>query len=180
MSVLISAAAEAPTAVRIMIEHLTKLRYVSLVAVVCSSLGSVVMFGAGALKTGKALGVFFTDWRPEGEYQGVSDITLATKYVVQSLDAFLVALVLMIFSSGIFFLVVRKGDTDSLSTTSWLRVKSIGHLKNILAEVIVIILFVQFLELILLQLDRLAWEMLVLPVGIALLAVSLKLLALRE
>lgn len=163
-----------------MFRYFYALRHISLVAVVCSFVGSVIMFCGGALKTSKALAVFFTRWRPEGDYETVSDITLATKYIVQSLDAFLVALVLMIFSFGIFGLVVKEIETERLPASSWLKISSITHLKNILAEVIVIILFVQFLEIVLLKLDSLEWEMLVLPVGIALLAVSLKLLRLRE
>ncbi len=155
------------------------LRHISLIAVVCSFLGSVVMFCGGALKTGKALAVFFTPWRPAG-YDSVPTVALATKYIVQSLDAFLVALVLMIFAFGIYGLVVKEIETEKLPASGWLRITSIAHLKNTLAEVIIVILFVQFLELVLLGLDKLAWTMLVVPVGIVLLAVSLKLLALRE
>jgi hypothetical protein len=46
---------------------------------------------------------------------------------------------------------------------------NIGHLKNVLAEVIVVILFVKFLEAVLVNLDNLKWEVLVLPVSILLL-----------
>jgi uncharacterized membrane protein YqhA len=53
-------------------------------------------------------------------------------------------------------------------------------LKNTLAEVIIIILFVNFLEIALLNLKSLTWELFILPGSILLLALSLKFLDLRD
>jgi uncharacterized membrane protein YqhA len=52
-------------------------------------------------------------------------------------------------------------------------------LKNTLAEIIIVILFVKFLEVALLNLDNLTWNLFVLPGSILLLSLSLKFLGLR-
>jgi len=163
-----------------MFRYFYALRYVAAVAVISSYVGCAIMFAIGAVKTIKACAVYFTDWHPSGTLDGISEVTLTTKYIIQSLDLFLVALVLMIFSFAVYGLVLREVDTDKLPASRWLQITSISELKSTLAEVIIIILFVQFLEMILLKFDQLDWKMLVLPLGIALLAVSLKLLGLRE
>jgi len=49
-----------------------------------------------------------------------------------------------------------------------------------LGEVIVIILFVKFLEMILINLNNLSWEILILPISILLLALALKFLDLND
>lgn len=67
-----------------------------------------------------------------------------------------------------------KGDI-----LSWIQIPSISHLRNVLAEVIIIILFVKFLETFLVRIDRLEWEILTLPTSILLLALALKFLGLR-
>ncbi|NMS24028.1 YqhA family protein, partial [Vibrio parahaemolyticus] len=53
-----------------------------------------------------------------------------------------------------------------------------GHLKNILAEVIIVILFVKFLELVLINFDSLDWTILTLPISILVLSLGLKFLGL--
>ena len=62
---------------------------------------------------------------------------------------------------------------------SWININNVQQLKKILAELVVVILFVKFLEVALVNLDSLAWEMLVLPGSILLLALSIKFLELK-
>jgi uncharacterized membrane protein YqhA len=57
---------------------------------------------------------------------------------------------------------------------------NISALKSVLAEVIIIILFVKFLEVALSNLHKLTWEILALPIAILLLSLALKLLDLKE
>lgn len=54
------------------------------------------------------------------------------------------------------------------------------HEKNVLAEVIVIILFVKFLEVVFVNINNLKWEIAILPVSILLLALGLKSLSLNK
>jgi hypothetical protein len=55
-----------------------------------------------------------------------------------------------------------------------------GHLKNVLIEVIVTLLFVRFLEIVFVIIDHLKWELLMLPISIVLMAIGLKILKLNK
>ena len=161
---------------------LYRMRYISIVAVICSFVGSALMFLMGTVKTVKALSYYLLDL-DLGIHgaPGSAKPDLTQKLLVQSIDAFLFALVLMIFSFGIYNLFIKPTAYPAQERPSfWFDMRSVGHLKNTLAELIIIILFVKFLELVLLDLLNLTWETLILPVGIGFLAVALKLLDLRH
>jgi uncharacterized membrane protein YqhA len=81
------------------------------------------------------------------------------------MDAFLIALVLMIFSVGVLDMFVESVGNLALRIPQGLRISSIGQLEKSLAEVIVIILLVRFLELVLLRPTHLPWEALTLPLA---------------
>ena len=157
-----------------MFEYLYKVRYLSVVAIICSIIGSLFMFVIGAVKTFSAIWFF----SPEDIEIGRGDYT--TKLLVQSVDAFLFGLILLIFSFGVYNLFIKRMTPSQQERAFWLDVRSIGHLKNTLAEVIIIILFVKFLELVLSDIPNLTWESLILPISIGILAAALKLLDLRH
>ena len=157
-----------------------RLRYVSLIAVIASGLASVLMFIIGGLKIYVAYRYYFSDT--------VTDVitfttasNVAITFLIQAVDAFLIGLVFMIFSGGIYYLYVRHIDVTDPEITSWIKVNNIGQLKNILAELVIIILFVKFLEGGLKTgIAEYKWEMLVLPASILMLALALKFLNLRS
>jgi uncharacterized membrane protein YqhA len=64
--------------------------------------------------------------------------------------------------------------TLNVDIPKWLIINDIEQLKKTLAQVIVIILFVKFLEIVLTK--NLVWEDLIIPISIALLSIGLKLL----
>ena len=160
-----------------------RLRYVSLIAVISSGLASVLMFLIGALKVYAAYRSYFGELAMD-----TTTITtfneaanLAITFLIQAVDAFLIGLVFMIFSGGIYYLYVRHIDVEEPEVSSWIKINSIGQLKNILAELVIIILFVKFLEGGLKTgTTEYEWEMLVLPTGILMLAIALKLLQLKS
>ena len=155
-------------------------RYVSWIAILCSIAGSLLMFLIGALKTYKAIAIFLFGKIPHESLGRLKPADAVTAYLIKSLDAFLIALVLMIFSYGVYSLFISKhSDIDETGALKWISIPSIAHLKNTLAEVIIVVLFVKFLEVALLNLGNLTWELFVLPGSILLLALSLKFLDLR-
>ena len=159
---------------------LFSIRYISWVAIVCSVTGSLLMFFVGALKTYKAVATIFFGRIPDESLSQLKPANVTTAYLIKSLDAFLIALVLLIFAFGVYSLFISKhSDIDKTGALKWIRIPSLAHLKNILAEVIIIILFVNFLEVVLLNLKNLTWELFVLPGSILLLSLSLKFLGLR-
>ena len=156
-------------------------RYVSWIAILCSFTGSLLMFFIGALKTYKAIAIMLFGKIPHESLGRLKPVDAVTAYLIKSLDAFLIALVLLIFSYGVYSLFISKqSGIDESGALKWIRIPSLAHLKNTLAEVIIVILFVNFLEVALLNLKNLTWELFVLPGSILLLSLSLKFLGLRD
>jgi len=154
-------------------------RFISWIAIICSLLGSVLLFIVGAMKTYSAYTTVFFAQVSNESLSHLDTSEVATTYLIKSLDTFLIALVLFIFAHGVFTLFISdKKVANKTSVLKWISTPNIGHLKNILGEVIVIILFVKFLEIILINLNSLKWEILILPISILMLALSLKFLGL--
>ncbi len=155
------------------------LRYLSLIAVVFSLLGSALMFLGGAAKSIKAVRIFFlgetlsSDPPPPAHLDSGDQALVA---VLQSMDAFLIALVLLIFSFGVYKLFIAEIKTPkNLPGAPWAQITSIEGLKKVLVEVILVILAVLFLwEVVYLEADA-SWTVLVLPLSIVLIAAALKL-----
>ena len=152
-------------------------RKVSIIAVVASVLGSFLMFLIGAVKVFRAYQSYFPGELTidTGPMRGAN---LSIAYLVQAVDAFLIALILMIFGSGVFNLFVRSDSADGQRSSKLFQIHSIAELKRILAEMIVIILMVKFLESALINMEGFRWEALVLPGAILLLAAAVRVLKL--
>jgi len=154
-------------------------RFISWIAIICSLLGSVLLFIVGAMQTYSAFTTVIFGQITNKSLSHLATSEVATTYLIKSLDTFLIALVLFIFAHGVFTLFISdKKVAKKTSVLKWISTPNIGRLKSILGEVIVIILFVKFLELILINLTNLKWEILILPIAILMLAVSLKFLGL--
>ncbi len=155
---------------------LAKLRYVSAIAVVCSFVGSALMFVIGGVKVFKAATYFLTGkqpaWVPEHSLPGDT----ATILILASLDSFLIALALLYFGYGTYSLVIDPEGPAKSNAPKWLVPKGIKDLKETLAQVIVIVLIVLFLDQVWTHQYEMTWELLVLPASIALLALALKLM----
>lgn len=155
-------------------------RHISWIAIICSLLGSCLMFVAGAMKTANAFRVVLFNHLPEDKTH-LHPADVATTYLIKSLDTFLIAFILFIFAHGVYTLFISNKKYEGGSgVLNWIRTPNIGHLKSILAEVIVIILFVKFLETVFVNINNLRWEILILPISVVLLALGLKFLRLDK
>ena len=155
-----------------------RLRYISLIAVIASGLGSILMSLMGAIKTGLAYQAYFS-----GGIADQPDLSAkhAITYMIQAIDIFLIGLVLMIFAGGIYNLFIRAPESDSTKINSWVKIKSIAQLKRILIELVIVILFVKMLEgALAIEASGYQWENLVLPLGILMLALALKFMGLEK
>ncbi|WP_413774275.1 YqhA family protein [Polaribacter sp. PL03] len=65
-------------------------RYISWVAIICSLLGSFLLFIVGALKTINAFRVVIFNYIPEDKAH-LHTADIATTYLIKSLDTFLIA-----------------------------------------------------------------------------------------
>lgn len=152
-------------------------RILLVVAVAASMFGAVLMFLLGVKKTILAYGIFLGHLTAPLKNGAKAD-NASIALLIQSIDAFMIGMVFIIFAYGITTLFIRRIQVPKDNVFSWVRITNINQLKVIVGEMIVIILFVKFLEVILLSAKDLAFEMLVIPVGVALLALALKFLGL--
>lgn len=154
-------------------------RLITLLAVMASTLGAIIMILIGLEDTILAIQIHFgadPGALPSGDATAIR--------IISALDRFLMSIVLLYFAYGIYMLFVRPGHvTEDLGIPKWLRIEGIGQLKQTVAEVIVVVLFVLFLrvavETYVAHGPELSWpellKLLTLPVSIFLLAASLKL-----
>lgn len=154
-----------------------RLRFLSIIAVAFSALGSLLMFLVGAEKTVKALRIYFlgdqltTNPPPPPHLDSTDQAIIA---IVESVDVFLIGIVLMIFALGVYYLFIR--ELPAPPTRAWLHVTSVEQLKKSLMEVILVVLSVMFLREMLYLGEAWTFESLAIPMGVALFAVALKLL----
>jgi uncharacterized membrane protein YqhA len=161
-------------------------RFLTTLAVVGSLAGSLLMFALGLRNIYQA----FRYWLPWATTQNVHlpPETASVIAVIAGLDRFLIAIVLLYFSYGVYSLFIRTEQSrKDLPLPAWLRVKQIGQLKQVVAEVIIVILFVLFLRVALQAfqdpLASMSWEQimtfLLLPTCTMLLALALRLVRLH-
>jgi len=154
-----------------------RLKYVSLTAVIASGLGSILMFVIGAIKTGLAYLAMF----PRDNFHFDSSSKQAITYIIQAIDAFLIGLVLMIFSGAIYKLFIHSSETASTKIDGWVKITSIGQLKRSLIELVLVIMFVKALEGgLTIEPSSFIWENLVLPLAILVMALALKFMDFKE
>ena len=151
------------------------LRYIIFIIVIGTFMGAGLMILLGVSETWEAFMVFFSNEPLAEKFGDISHAEAAALTMVGSIDDYLFGLVLIIFSYGIYILYLHDySKTTNTEMPSWLIIKDIEQLKKTLAQVIVIILFVKFLETVLTT--DLVWENLIIPISIALLAIGLKFL----
>lgn len=96
-------------------------------------------------------------------------------HVVEVVDGYLLATVLLIFSLGLYELFISKIDQakESESSENVLLIRNLDDLKMRLAKVILMILIVKFFELVLAVSFKSPLDLLYLAAGIALIGVAL-------
>ena len=117
-------------------------RYVTFLAVIGSMLASIALFATSTIHVAKAL---VNTIKP---YSSTDATELITK-IVKSIDDYLFAIVLLIFSIGVYELFINKIDVVNKqkdSRPNWLQINSIDVLKSSLGKVILMILIVSFFE----------------------------------
>ncbi len=159
-------------------EQFITYRYLSYVAVIATAAAAVLVFLIGVMKTIEAYATFLRQLSTPLVNEPAA-VNKSIALLVQSIDLFLIGMVFLVFSYGVTTLFIKKIELPESSVLNWVRIDNINHLKVVLGEMIIIVLFVNFLEIVLLNAADLTLEMLVLPVGIVLLALALKFLDLR-
>ncbi|QAA80412.1 hypothetical protein EI546_01105 [Aequorivita sp. H23M31] len=94
-------------------------------------------------------------------------------YLAEALDAFLLAIVFIIFAIGIGKLFFPDSKLLMNIQFSWLNPKSFSDLKGILWEAILTTLVVLFATMVVHQMNDLTWNLLIIPAAILLIAIAL-------
>ena len=137
------------------------------------------MFVMGSVKLARAYSSYFFPVSGPGQFSQLAANQSIT-YVVQAIDAFLIAMVLLVFSSGVFSLFVSDKPVAELHSSKRFGISSLGELKRSLAELVVIVLMVKFLEEALVTSDSFDWFTLILPASILALAVAVRVINLQH
>lgn len=151
-------------------------RFVVLAAVAGSLLASLAMFFVATVDTFLMIGALARYPDPaleEAARRALHDATV--KHVVEIIDGYLLAAVLLIFGLGLYELFVSRIEAGRAAETgrSVLLIRDLDDLKNRLGKVILMILVVTFFErMVLIQL-RDARDLLFFGAGVALVAAAL-------
>lgn len=160
-------------------------RFFAILAVLGSLAGSLLMFFLGLYNVHEAYAYGLRDGSADDRSPFGTGAVIS---VIEGLDRFLIAIVLLYFAYGVYSLFIHPEESEEdLALPAWLRIKQIGQLKQVVAEVIIVVLFVLFLR-VALQSYRdpnlaLTWLQLasfaMLPFSTMLLAVALRLVELH-
>ena len=158
-------------------------RFFTIIAVLGTLAGSVLMFFLGIVSIYDAFHSVIYYSPDEGDVFGGSAII----GVIGSLDLFLIAIVLLYFAYGVYSLFIHPEQSEEeMAMPAWLRVTQIGQLKQVVAEMIIVILFVLFLRQALEVFsidDPLTWRgvasLAILPFSTLLLGIALRLVELH-
>ena len=124
-----------------------KIRYMTILAVISALLGAALLLMIGTFHVWEAFLLFFGFHEP---YVAGNEATEAVVGVIESLDNFLLAFVLIYFVYSIYFLFVcdeaSAEEQQKVDILSWLRVEDLGHMKRVLLEVIMVLISVFFLK----------------------------------
>ncbi len=119
-------------------------RSLTLAAVVASMAGAFLMFYLGVVNTLDAFAIQL-GWTPIPEDLPSDEATIIA--LMGALDRFLIGMVLLFFGFGVYGLFIRPDLTArEIGLPDWMHVERIGQLKQTLAEVIIVVLFVLFLR----------------------------------
>lgn len=146
-----------------------KLRFVLIVPILISMIGAFMMFAVGANHTYKAAMAILL----KADFSNPA-VTLP---IIKALDAFLIGIILFIFSFGIydFFVSILEPAAYAGIRPDWFKFETTGELKTKMVELVLVILAILFFEQMIANVGTFDDPVLflVIPVGAAILAFSI-------
>jgi uncharacterized membrane protein YqhA len=155
-----------------MLQKLLSIRYIILIAVVILFINAIFFVIGGTVLSFKGY-IEFTQngFIPSESYK-------PGMYILKGLDAFMLAIIFMIFGLGIARLFLFNNASDD-QIPSWLRFHEIKGLKVLLWETILVTLVIYCLQILLTH-KELTPDLLILPGAILLLAAALFIVRWKE
>lgn len=118
-------------------------RLIVLLAVILSLVGSILLFVVASWDIIDA-GIKTLHYYTGSNHEGHDIHNLLLNAIISSIDLYLIAVVLMIFSFGLYELFISKISIKELSNIKVLEIHTLDQLKDKLAKVIVMALIVAF------------------------------------
>jgi uncharacterized membrane protein YqhA len=150
-----------------MVKLLLNLRWLAVVIALFAALNALALTAVGILRAihGYHLILMGPPWSGD-ELPGV--------HLARSIDAFLVAMVFVVFSIGTTTLfLAREGDHTLDAVPAWMRVRDLAELKFLIWEAILAAIVVASVEQMVIDGPGIAWTALVLPAAALILAAGL-------
>ena len=148
-----------------MIKRFLNYRVIAVVIATFIFINSIAFTVGGIFLSSKGIYLIFTD--------GLYSEARPGKYILESVDVFLLALVFLIFAIGIIKLFVPDAHQFLVVTElKWLKIGNFSELKMLLWEAVMITLVIFFMTSFIEKEGHVDWMFLVLPISIILLAVS--------
>ena len=164
-----------------MLKFLSGVRFLTILAIIGSVSGALLMFLIGSSDTISAYKVFL-GFKKVDNLIGDSNL-VATVKLLSALDSFLLGMILLYLTCSIYFLFIRRKTEETnrsrIQIPDWLKVQSLGAMKKTLLEVIVVMLAVLFLKMGLTTQSEpsvLHWDLLLITIGIVAIAAAIKLI----
>jgi uncharacterized membrane protein YqhA len=150
-----------------MIKHLLRLRWIAVIVALFCAIDAVAFVGIGIVRAITGYRILFEG--PPWTNEHTPGIELA-----RSLDAFLFAMVFVVFSIGVTTLFIARPDSPMLEAVpAWMRVKSLSHLKYLLWEAILATMVVASAESLVANHLESPWSVLAIPGATLVLAAGL-------
>lgn len=154
-------------------------RFFVLLAVISSLLASLILFLIGAFDIVKLIIDLVNACRGHGPAVDLHGAVLGT--IVGSIDIFLIAVVSLIFSFGLYELFISHIDAaDSSESSNILEIGSLDVLKDKIGQVIIMALVVKFFQFILVMKMENIEQMLYFAASVAILSLALFLMHLGK
>lgn len=148
-------------------------RLFTLLAVIFSMLGSIILFIVASLDVWDVVGMIYNMFVHHAHPEHLHEDVVAN--IIGAIDLYLIAVVLLIFSFGIYELFISEIDAAEKDekTSKVLAIHSLDQLKDKIAKVIIMVLVVNFFQRVLHTEYNGALEMLYFSASILLLSVGL-------
>lgn len=148
-------------------------RLFTLLAVIFSMIGAVILFIVASLDVWDVVGMMYDMFVHHAHPEHLHEDVVAN--IIGAIDLYLIAVVLLIFSFGIYELFISEIDAAEKDekASKILAIHSLDQLKDKIAKVIIMVLVVNFFQRVLHTQYNGALEMLYFSVSILLLSVGL-------
>jgi uncharacterized membrane protein YqhA len=153
-----------------MLRFLLPLRLLMLLASLGALFGATLMLWLASMKLGHGAQILWTN--------GSGSAGEVTAAVMGATDSFLFGIVLIIYAYAIAFgLVFQAQEQAQKMLPDWLHVQGVSELKQVLIEVVIVYLIVDFATDLAAGEGALTWQTLVKPASVVLIATALWLIA---